>query len=266
MSKIFKAFSRGSVLLFFMHCLCFSTNIIFDLHGVLIQTDKSFIFRKTKPASTIFYTISHMKNPGKALFQALDEVPSFNTYNVQACDDSGNPLPAIFCDYLAGTPSDQILDRISETIGISGALWNLAQGIFNPELFAQSISFIEQGVDLAYDCADQGFDLYLLSNIDTETFDILKENNPEFFGLFKGIVISGECHLLKPDPAIYDHLINKFNLKKPECVFLDDQEVNCNAAEKDGISSIHCKKTWHGKPNFKKVRAELDDWLEEQAA
>ncbi len=262
MRNLFKALSMGTFILF-VHCLSFATNIIFDLHGVLVRSDKSYIFKKTKPASTIFYTITHFKHPGKALFAALDEVPSFNTYSIRACDDSGNELPAIFCDYLAGVPSEQILDRIAETLGTSGALWNLSKGIFNPTIFAESLSLIEQGVDLVYDCADQGFDLYLLSNMDTETFSLLKKDYPEFFALFKGIVISGECHLIKPDPAIFNHLINQFNLKKSECAFIDDQEVNCEAAEQEDIHSIYCKSR-HGRPNFKKVRAELDDWLAEQ--
>lgn len=263
MNSIFRIFSFIGIFIVFAHSICSATNIIFDLHGVLVRADKSFIFKKTKPASTIFYTISHFKNPGKALFQALEDVPSFNTYTVRACDDAGHPLPAIFCDYLAGVPSEQVLERIAETIGTSDALWNLAQGIFNPEIFAQSLSLIEEGVDLVYDCADQGYDLYILSNIDTATFELLKKDYPEFFELFKGSVISGECKHIKPDPVIFnDDLIKKFKLDKSACVFIDDQQVNCDAAEKEGIHSIHCSKS-HGRPNFKKVRRQLDDWIAE---
>lgn len=267
MNKVFyRAILCIGLLTLCINNISHAINVIFDLHGVLIQTDKSYIFRKTKPASTIFYAITHFKNPGTALFQALDEVPSFNTYTIRAYDDSGNPLPAIFCDYLAGVPAQQILERISETMDASGALWNLAQGIFNPTLFAESISFIEPGVELVHDCAQQGFDLYLLSNLDTETFELLKKDYPEFFDLFKGAVISGECKLIKPDPAIFNHLINTFNLKKSESIFIDDQKINCAASEKEGIHSIQCTKSWRGKQNFKKVRAELDEWLTEQEA
>lgn len=258
-------FLLGALLLF-ISTISFSTNVILDLHGVLVSTNKMKIFGKTKPLSTIFYTISHFKNPRTALFDALETVPAFNTYTNFPRDEEGNPLPAIFCDYLTGTPAEKILETIGKTIGTSGALWNLAQGIFNPELFAESISFIEDGVAFANDCAEQGFDLYILSNMDTASYEIMKKDHPEFFDLFSGVVISGDCHLLKPDPAIYNYLIDKFKLNKADCVFIDDQPVNVEAGENAGISSIHCSKTWRGKPDFKTVRAELEEWLEAKAA
>ena len=41
--------------------------------------------------------------------------------------------------------------------------------------------------------------------------------------------------MLKPDPAIYLCMLEKFGLKAEECLFFDDVEVNVEAAQKLGI-------------------------------
>ena len=50
--------------------------------------------------------------------------------------------------------------------------------------------------------------------------------------------MSYQYHLIKPEPEIYQILLEKYNLVADECVFLDDRQDNCEAAQKQGIHAI----------------------------
>ena len=80
--------------------------------------------------------------------------------------------------------------------------------------------------------------MYALTNWSAETFPIAREKF-DFLKLFKGILVSGEEHLKKPDPKIYQLLLTRFNLPVEECLFIDDNLRNIKAAAKLGISGIH---------------------------
>jgi putative hydrolase of the HAD superfamily len=62
------------------------------------------------------------------------------------------------------------------------------------------------------------------------------QSRHKFWILFEGAVISAEVGMLKPDPAIFRHAIEKFNLLADETVFFDDVKANV-----DGASSIGMK-------------------------
>ena len=53
-----------------------------------------------------------------------------------------------------------------------------------------------------------------------------------------GALFSYEVKLIKPDAAIYHTLLERFDLKAEECVFLDDLPANIEAARKAGITGI----------------------------
>ena len=61
----------------------------------------------------------------------------------------------------------------------------------------------------------------------------------DFFKLFDGKVISGHCKLLKPEYEIYNLLLNTYNLKAEESLFIDDTKENIEAANDLGIDTIH---------------------------
>lgn len=77
-----------------------------------------------------------------------------------------------------------------------------------------------------------GYDLYLLSNANSR-YDAFA---PEIDSLkfFKGITISAELHLLKPEPEIYDRFCEIHDLIPGECVFIDDMVENVEGAIRCG--------------------------------
>ena len=52
------------------------------------------------------------------------------------------------------------------------------------------------------------------------------------------MVISCRIHMVKPDPEIYEYLLNEYGLIAGETVFIDDTDINLNAASKFGIKPI----------------------------
>ena len=74
-----------------------------------------------------------------------------------------------------------------------------------------------------------GVPLYILSNMQVEAWTWLQENH-DVFGLCRGVVVSCEAELAKPDPAIYRHLTDRFGLEPSDCVFVDDVAANVEAA------------------------------------
>jgi putative hydrolase of the HAD superfamily len=57
--------------------------------------------------------------------------------------------------------------------------------------------------------------------------------------LFDVTVISAECRMRKPDPAIFRHALDLIGLPAAECVFIDDIEHNVAAAEALGMVGLH---------------------------
>ena len=50
-----------------------------------------------------------------------------------------------------------------------------------------------------------------------------------FLAGFDGIIVSGDERLLKPDPAIYRLLLDRYGLEAEDCVFIDDSKANVEA-------------------------------------
>ena len=81
---------------------------------------------------------------------------------------------------------------------------------------------------------NHGYSVYYLSNIPEDVLALLKERG--VLDRFDGGVASCEVHINKPDPRIYQALLDKYGLKASECVFIDDNLANVQAAF---LSLIH---------------------------
>ena len=86
---------------------------------------------------------------------------------------------------------------------------------------------------------NRGYCVYYLSNIPEDVLDFLTERDLK--GLFDGGVASCEVHINKPDPRIYKALLDKYQLKAGESVFIDDRLENVQAAFRLGFAGIQMK-------------------------
>ena len=83
----------------------------------------------------------------------------------------------------------------------------------------------------------KGFKLYLLSNYSEELFRLHTAGFP-FLDFVDGSVISYQIKKIKPDPAIYQHLMQKYRLKPEDCLFFDDKPENTEAARRLGMAAV----------------------------
>jgi len=87
---------------------------------------------------------------------------------------------------------------------------------------------IQESVDFLYACKRHGKKLYVLSNFSEYPFSLVKKNHA-FFKEFDGIVVSCEIGMLKPNPDIYAHTVEKFGLTPERTLFIDDNFINIEA-------------------------------------
>lgn len=89
---------------------------------------------------------------------------------------------------------------------------------------------------------ERGYRVYLLSNYGKTSFEAARDKGRlSFLPLVDGGVISYEVKIVKPESGIYQALLEKYNLKAEECVFLDDRADNIAAAEAMGFHGIAVK-------------------------
>jgi putative hydrolase of the HAD superfamily len=92
-------------------------------------------------------------------------------------------------------------------------------------------------VKLARALRQRGFNLYCLSNMPSPFYEDLRRRH-DFWDVFQGVVISGEIQMMKPEPEIYRHLLERFGLRAHESVFVDDLQANVDAAKAVGLHAI----------------------------
>lgn len=84
-----------------------------------------------------------------------------------------------------------------------------------------------------------GYNVYILSNIPEDDTKYLRSLG--VFDTIDGGVFSYEYKKIKPDPEIFHILLEKYNLKALECLFLDDRKDNVVAASNLGFETIEVK-------------------------
>ena len=82
-----------------------------------------------------------------------------------------------------------------------------------------------------------GYKVYILSNMSPQAFEQAGDDL-KCARLADGWLFSCDCHIVKPDRRIYELLLEKFELKASECVFLDDKQENVLGGEEVGIKGI----------------------------
>ena len=98
--------------------------------------------------------------------------------------------------------------------------------------------FFQKTVDVFYKIKELNYPCFVLSNWSAETYEGMEETYP-FLKDFDGKIISGRDFLIKPDPAIYELAISRFNLIPEETLFIDDRLDNIEAAQNLNFQTIH---------------------------
>ena len=101
---------------------------------------------------------------------------------------------------------------------------------------------------------EKGYNTYVLSNACNRFYSYF----PNHYDLnsFKGIVVSSDVKMIKPNPAIYEYILEIYNLNPEECLFIDDVEANVKAAEEAGIKGFIFKN------NYEELKKKLVNVIE----
>ena len=97
---------------------------------------------------------------------------------------------------------------------------------------------IAGSVEILADLRDRGTPLYGLTNWSAATYPAALKRFA-FLRWFRGILVSGDIQLVKPDPRIFALLIERFAVEPQRTVYIDDVEANVAAARPFGIHPIH---------------------------
>ncbi len=125
-------------------------------------------------------------------------------------------------------------------------LENNAVALLNPEdrklvnnilnSWWEYMEFNEPLLDFYKEQKGEGKKIYILSNYSPDFYELKWDQ--KYYDLFDGQVISCDYKVGKPDPKIYEILIDKYNLKPCESLFIDDLNINLEASRKFGLSTI----------------------------
>ena len=181
--------------------------IIFDLGGVLIDWDPKRLYRK--------------------IFKTEEEVESFleniAKYEWNVEQDAGRSLTD-------GT--EWLVEKHPEWEKEIRAYY----GRWEEMLGGAVMGTVEILESLKYG----GYRILALTNWSGETFPIAL-NRYEFFKHMEGIVVSGDEKVAKPNPKIYQILLDRYQVNPSEAVFIDDSLKNVKGAQDLGIHGIHFK-------------------------
>ena len=138
-------------------------------------------------------------------------------------------IPRFWVEYDRGT---RTLDEVAgELCRISGCDRARVDGYLQTAIALQRP--VEATERLIGDLKAAGYRLYVLSNMSREFIDFLRRF--PVYRHFDGEVVSCEELTVKPEPRIYELLLERYGLEPEETLFIDDRRVNIEAAEAQGI-------------------------------
>ncbi|WFS01519.1 HAD family hydrolase [Rhizobium tumorigenes] len=100
-----------------------------------------------------------------------------------------------------------------------------------PHHYEDSVSIMEKLIA-------EGRDVTLLTNFASDTFREAQERFP-FLTKTRGVTVSGDIKLIKPDVAIYETHAKSFGLDPASTIFIDDSLANVEGAKAAGWNAVH---------------------------
>lgn len=178
--------------------------IVFDFGGVLIDWSPYHLYRKLLPSDD-------------AIREFLEEI-NFSEFNKKL--DAGYPFSQMKTELLKKYPRQRELvraffDRWMECTGDA----------------------IEPTVEIMREVKAAGHPVYGLSNWSHETFPLLKHRYP-FLPELDDYLLSGIAGVAKPDEEIFRLFLQRIDRQAEDCVFIDDAQVNIDAANRVGFTGI----------------------------
>ena len=178
--------------------------VIFDLGGVLIDWNPRYLYRRL------------FDGDEAAMERFLAEVCSPD-WNLSL--DAGRPCAEAVAELCAAHPGER--QRIEA---------------YHRRWIEMAAGPIPSTVAVLEELAAAGVPLWALTNWSAETFALLRHDRAYvFLDHFRTIFVSGELRLIKPDPAIYRHVLGAIGAAAEDCLFIDDSPKNVAGAAAVGM-------------------------------
>lgn len=180
-------------------------------------------------------------------------------------EHKGRLLPQLLCDWLLGNSTNQeLLECVNTTMQENPEFFKqncpkkvitgITQYMFTPERFIKSIKLHPKGYSLFKKCRKMAYHsgkpvhrIFIVTNWDRESFALLRNKHEigDMINSADGVVVSGDVHMIKPDPAIFEYLFATYNIDPDTetTVYIDDEFINIRAADSLGkkhLYPLHC--------------------------
>ncbi len=110
--------------------------------------------------------------------------------------------------------------------------------------------------DLAKELKQKGYAIYILSNQMKPRTDAIRRDNDLSF--FDDVWFSNEIGMKKPDKKVFEFMLSKIGLPAEQCIFIDDNDYNVDAAKELGINVILFKNLKQLKNDFENFSVNVD--------
>lgn len=233
--------------------------ILFDLTNVVIKENQAGFAKKIGYGVLVGYTLTQWRNPG---YRCLDMLAAMSTHESQkphiTLTLKNRTMPRCIVELQEGKKTcAQVKAEIMECIerldtqkffsnykekNLMTTIMNL---ILDPTIIATVIEPIKPTIQLIQKLKTAGHPVYLFANAPEELYTTAQNKFPDIIKLFDGIVISSHIKTVKPEPAIFNHLMTTHNLNPADCILIDDLEESATTARSLGMKAIVFDKVSH---------------------
>jgi putative hydrolase of the HAD superfamily len=188
-------------------------NLIFDLGGVILNIDPQLTVDQLRVLGWKDFYQQDNQSLNRELFYQLER---------------GNSTPEAFRESVRRMVMDEISDSAIDNAWSAMIL----------DIPAERIRYLEE--------LKKSYRIFLLSNTN-EIHRIKFHRNFEadfgysFYDLFEQNFYSHEMGMRKPDPQIYKQVLIEAGIVAEETLFIDDMEINTEAAKNIGMIVLHIK-------------------------
>jgi 2-haloacid dehalogenase len=181
------------------------TTVVFDIGNVLIEWDPRYLYRR--------------------IFKTPEEIEHFlstictSAWNLEF--DRGRSFSEGVAELVAKHPQHETAIRAFDE------RWDE----MIPGLVPGTLALMER-------LEARDVPLYAITNFSAEKYAGARVRFP-FFDRFRGVIVSGRERVLKPDRAIFDLLMNRYELRPADCLFVDDSKANIAGARAAGMEAHH---------------------------
>jgi len=183
--------------------------IIFDLGGVLIDWNPEYVYLK------------EFRGDRVKMEWFLEHICAWN-WNIN--QDAGYPIAKATEERIALFPEYESLikmyyDRWEEMLGYT---------------HEDTLIILKKIID------NPNYRVLALTNWSAETWPKAIAKFP-WLQWFEGILVSGDEKMRKPFASIFNLMLERYDIKAEEALFIDDSYVNIQGCEAVGITGIHFK-------------------------